>query len=237
MRKKVILGLIIVWMANVAATAQSLDSTVKVVGAMKNVMWKGQLYGTISLDTISPRQHLYGLGPVEYLAGEISIIDGHAYRSTVLTDSTMQVDETFELKAPFFVYASVENWNEQNLPDSIQSIPQLENYLNQITQNATRPFAFRLSGIVDEASIHVVNLPKGSMVRSPQEAHQGLKSFQLSNREADIIGFFSTVHQAIFTHHNSFVHMHILTKDKKQMGHLDEVLFKKGAMKLYLPTD
>jgi acetolactate decarboxylase len=42
-----------------------------VAGAMKNVMWKGQLFGTIDLDTIFNKQHLYGLGPVEYLTGEL----------------------------------------------------------------------------------------------------------------------------------------------------------------------
>ena len=43
---------------------------------MKNVMWKGELHGNLKLDTISNKTNLYGLGPVEYLAGEILIIDG-----------------------------------------------------------------------------------------------------------------------------------------------------------------
>jgi len=77
------------------ASAQEVVNYVKVVGAMKEVMWKGKLSGTIDLDTLSNKQHLFGLGPVEYLAGEILIIDGKAYRSTVLTDSTMKVEETF----------------------------------------------------------------------------------------------------------------------------------------------
>ncbi len=210
MMKRTILGLITAWMAISLAAAQQNDSAVKVVGAMNNVMWKGQLYGTIALDTISGKQHLYGLGPVEYLSGELLVMDGRAYKSTVLTDSSMKVEETFEAKAPFFVYAHVENWKEQILPDSIRSIPQLENFLDQITRNSVRPFAFRLSGTIEDASIHIVNLPKGATVRSPLEAHQGLTSFRLSKREADIIGFFSTAHQAVFTHHDSFVHMHLI---------------------------
>jgi len=28
----------------------------------------------------------------------------------------------------------------------------------------------------------------------------------------------------------------LITKDESKMGHLDEVLFKKGTMKLYLPA-
>jgi acetolactate decarboxylase len=37
---------------------------------------------------------LYGLGTVEYLEGEILIIDGKSYKSMVNSDSTMKVEET-----------------------------------------------------------------------------------------------------------------------------------------------
>jgi len=58
---------------------------------MKDVMWKGQLQGIINLDTITNKTNLYGLGPVEYLTGEILVIDGKSYKSTVASDTTMQV--------------------------------------------------------------------------------------------------------------------------------------------------
>lgn len=57
------------------------------------------------------------------------------------------------------------------------------------------------------------------------------------NEQSEIIGFFSTEHKAILTHHDTYLHMHLITKDRQKMGHLDEVLFKKGMMKLYLPTE
>ena len=60
----------ILFFANLNATAQPTTNTVKIIGQMKDVMWKGQLYGNISLDTIANKANLYGLGPVEYLAGE-----------------------------------------------------------------------------------------------------------------------------------------------------------------------
>ena len=93
--------------------------------AIKNLK-VGQLYGNINLDTIGNKINLYGLGPVEYLAGEILIIDGKSYKSTVVTDTTMKVEETYNIKAPFFGYANVAKWTEQTLPDSILTIQQLE---------------------------------------------------------------------------------------------------------------
>ncbi len=31
--------------------------------------------------------------------------------------------------------------------------------------------------------------------------------------------------------------MHLLTADRTRMGHLDEVVLRKGSVKLYLPAD
>ncbi len=219
------------------AKAQKRNYVVKIVGEMKNVMWKGQLYGNIKIDTIANKTNLYGLGPVEYLAGEILIIDGKSYKSTVVSDSTMKVEETYDIKAPFFGYANIAKWAAQTLPDSIQTIQQLEQYLDKVTQFSPRPFMFKLSGTVEQATIHIVNLPKGSKVSSPDEAHNGQKNYELKNEQSEIIGFFSTEHKAIFTHHDTYLHMHLMTTDRQKMGHLDAVLLKKGTMKLYLPAE
>lgn len=235
--KTTLLGLTILALTSCSSKAQQTTNEVKIVGEMKNVMWKGQLSGNINLDTIANKTSLYGLGPVEYLSGEILIIDGKSYKSTVVSDTTMKVEETYDIKAPFFGYANISKWTEQTLPDSIQTIQQLETYLDKVTQNSPRPFMFKLSGTVEQATIHIVNLPKGSKVSSPDEAHKGQKNYELKNEQSDIIGFFSTEHKAIFTHHDTYLHMHLMTTNRQKMGHLDEVLLKKGTMKLYLPTE
>ena len=231
------LGLTTLILTSCNSTAQQTSNDVKIVGAMKNVMWKGQLYGNINLDTISNKQHLYGLGPVEYLAGELLIIDGKSYKSTVLTDTTMKVEETYNSIAPFFGYANIDKWTEQNSPDSVQTIQQLETHLDKITKSSKRPFIFKVTGVVGKAKIHIVNLPKGSKVSSPDEAHKGQTNYNLTNEQVEIVGFFSTEHKAIFTHHNTYLHIHLITIDRKKMGHLDELLLKKGTVKLYLPTE
>lgn len=220
-----------------SAFAQQENNTVKVVGKMKDVMWKGELEGKINLDTISDQSNLYGLGPVEFLTGEILIIDGKAYKSTVISDTEMKVEKTYDLKAPFFGFSTVKKWKKQDLPKHIQTIKDLELYLDEITENSPRPFMFKLSGIVEKATIHIVNLPENAKVSSPKEAHEGQVDYFLENENTDIVGFFSTEHQTIFTHHDTFLHMHLITKDRLKMGHLDEVLFKKGEMKLYLPVE
>lgn len=217
--------------------AQAFNSDVHVVGAMRQAMWEGQLYGKISLDTITPRRHLYGLGPVEHLTGELVIIDGRIYKSTVADDATMVVGEVDTVRAPFFGYAHIADWVPRRLPDSIRTIAELEMYLDHLTTSARRPFMFMLTGIIEEAVIHIVNLPEGTVVRSPSDAHIGKVDYRLENVEAEIVGFFSTEHQQIFTHHDTFLHLHLITKDPLAMGHVDALTLKPGAVLLHLPAD
>jgi len=206
---------------------------VTIVGAMKNVMWKGELEGTIRFDTISNKRRLYGLGPEGYLTGELLINDGKSYVSRVTSDSTMVVEKTFEVSAPFFVYATVQEWDTISLPKTIKSIKDVETFIDTKTAEYKRPFAYKLSGKVVYAMIHIQNLPEGTKVSSPDEAHQGQVNYTLENETVDIIGFFSTAHKGVFTHHDSFVHMHLITKDEQKMGHLDALEI--DEMKLYLP--
>ena len=123
------------------------------------------------------------------------------------------------------------------MPDSIGTIQQLEQYLDQLRKSSPRTFMFKLGGIVEEATIHIVNLPKGSKVSSPTEAHEGMTNYHLTNEKSEIIGFFSTEHKTIFTHHDTYLHMHLISTDRQKMGHLDDLLFKKGTMTLYLPAE
>lgn len=210
-------------------------SIVQVVGAMKNVMWKGELAGTINLDTIKNKNGLYGLGPVEYLTGELLIIDGKSYSSTVLADSSIFVKETYQTKAPFFVYTNQIDWSVETLPSNIKTIKDLEKFIDNKKLDFNRPFVFKLKGQIENADIHIQNLPKGTKVSSPEEAHQGQANYSLKNNTVDIVGFFSTDHKGVFTHHDSNVHMHLITSDRKKMGHLDKVTFGNGTIQLYLP--
>ena len=208
-------------------------SDLKIAGAMKNVMWKGKLGSSIDLDTIAEKHGLYGLGPETYLTGELLVNDGKSYVSKVTSDSTITVEKRFDASAPFFVYANVTEWNEIELPSNVKNIQDLEEYIDDNTTDFKRPFAFKLIGRVLSAIIHIQNLPKGTKVSSPDEAHQAQTNYDLKNETAEIIGFFSTEHEGVFTHHDSFLHMHLITADESKMGHLDELEIEE--MKLYLP--
>lgn len=208
---------------------------VQISGAMRNVMWKGELGGTIMMDTLTPKKGLYGLGPESYLRGEILLQDGKVYVSRIQPDTSMVVVESKEVSAPFFVYARVKEWERTELPAEVRSIKDLEQFIDQQSTESKRPFAFQIKGRVSKARIHVQNLPPGTKVSSPAEAHQGQVNFELNNQQVEIVGFFSTEHQGVFTHHDSFLHMHLITADRQMMGHLDEIELEEGT--LFLPLN
>jgi len=207
---------------------------VKIAGAMRNVMMKGELGPVVRLDTIDPRPGLYGLGPLSFLRGELLLIDGTAYVSRATSDSTLSVESNFDVSAPFLVYAQVEGWRDIPLPERVRDIVQLEEFLDTRGLNGGQPFPFRLTGRVESAGIHTQDLPPGTEVRSPADAHQGQKNFRIEGTEVEIVGFFSRQHQGIFTHMGSLTHMHLITKDHTMMGHLDELRI--GQMKLWVPA-
>jgi len=215
---------------------EEITEEVRLVGEMKNIMWKGQLQGNIYLDSIANKNLLNGLGPLDSLSGEILILDGKSYISRVLTESTMEVKENFDARAPFFAYAPIAAWTTEDLPDSVQNLQQLEQFLSVRSKATQNPFLFKVSGTVEDATIHVVNLPRGTKVSSPEEAHLGRTFYSLKNEDVDLLGFYSKNHKTIFTHHDTFLHIHLINSKRDKMGHLDEVQFKKQRIKLHLPT-
>lgn len=211
-------------------------STVVIIGQMRDVMWRGELDSKIYLDTIKNKTGLYGLGPESGLAGELLIVDGKSFVSTVVDDTGMRVTESFQVGAPFFVYANAGSWKEIILPDEVQNLKQLERWMKTISSLKHKPFLFKLAGNVRSAVIHVQNLPPGSEVHSPTEAHKGQVNFRIENEKVDVVGFYSNRHYGIFTHHDTNMHLHLITKDRAKMGHLDSLQFNSNAVRLFIST-
>jgi acetolactate decarboxylase len=211
------------------------DNSVKVVGAMKNVMWKGELGGVITLDTIANRKGLFGIGPLAYLKGEILLLNGRPYVSRVDAEGMPSVKIEENVTAPFFVYANQNDWKEITLPENVVGIPAIEDFVAQQTKDVTEPFVFKIHGTALKATYHIQNLADGSVVTNPDEAHAGQQSFKIFNKKVVIIGFYSKNHQGIFTHHDSNMHLHVITSDWKHMGHLDELTLDVQSGKLLLP--
>ncbi|AZQ43918.1 acetolactate decarboxylase [Nonlabens ponticola] len=210
---------------------ESISSQVRHTGAMRNVMLRGDLSNTIKLDTLDT-QNLYGIGPATALTGELMVFDGDIYISRIENDGLMKVEKTANASAPFFVYAQAYQWKEIEVPATVSDLSSLELFIQSQLKDQSIETMFKLEGKVSNAFIHVQNLAPGSVIKSPQDAHKGQRNFTLENEEVVMVGFYSQHHKGIYTHHDSNIHVHLMTTNRNAMGHLDAV--EPQALTLFL---
>ena len=208
-----------------------VESNIKVAGKMRDAMWLGQLEGKLSTDTLS-QAHAYGLGPMAFLKGEVLVLEGKTYISQVVDSVTLRTREVPGVEAPFFVYTTEAAFKNVDLPSDSYTLEALEQFIDAEYAEYKQPVLVRIDGFFDVLTVHAVNLPEGTKVSSPQEAHEGLTRFEYPGIQGTLIGFFSRTHQAVFTHHDSYFHAHFISADRAVLGHVDGVKFDTNRVKL-----
>ena len=214
-----------------SCTKPTPNSSIKVVGEMRDVMWKGNLKGKIATDSLNSKE-IYGLGPIEFLKGEIVLFEGQSYVSKVVDSNSHEVFKVPSASAPFFVYTTNSNLKVVELTAANYSLKGIEEHINSLYNNYDQPLLIRIDGVFNTMKLHSVNLPDGQEVSSPDEAHQGLTQYDFKNISGSLIGFFSRHHKAVFTHHDSFFHAHFISDDRKVLGHIDETDFNSSKVTL-----
>ena len=213
--------------------ASAQNAAVIPTGAMRNTLFNGQLSALISMDSTA-MPGTYGIGPLEHLHGELMLLDGHCYVSNVTSDGAMQVVERTDVGAPFFVQQHVVKWDVVELPDSVIDLRSLDDFLNASYAERKTAFAFKLVGTVEKVDVHLVNVPRGTVVNGPDDAHAHNKQYSLVDQEVEALGFFSTQHKAVFTHHDSNIHVHAITPDRSWMGHVEMMRFDPRTTQLWI---
>ena len=214
-----------------SCTKSTNTSSIKVVGEMRDVMWKGDLKGKIATDSLNNKE-TYGLGPIEFLKGEIVVFEGQSYVSKVVDSISHEVSKVPSVSAPFFVYSSNSDLKIVKFNRKNYTLKELEEYVNLVYKDYDQPLLIRIDGIFENIKVHSVNLPEGKKVSSPDEAHQGLTQYDFKNISGSLIGFFSRHHKAVFTHHDSFFHAHFISEDREVLGHIDETDFNSSKVTL-----
>lgn len=208
---------------------------VKMTGAMHRVMAQGDLSATVQLDSLLAQPHLFALGPLAGLRGEIMAYEGRVYVSQVEgADMRLSLDPT--ARAPFLVYSHVPTWEAHQLAGGVSSLADLQAKVAEMGQKAglEGPFPFRLSGRLDTAAWHVIDWPAGEP--HSHSAHRAAQHrWQSHGVEAELLGFYSTAHEGVFTHRGEYVHVHYLSERRAEMGHLDD-LQASQPLTLWLPA-
>lgn len=206
-------------------------------GAIKNAMHKGDISAKADLSDFKETNHFYALGAIENLKGEIQIFDSKPFNTSVV-DSNLTFDNSFSKKATLLVYASVNKWKTINIPDSVSTYEQIEKYIEQAAKenhiNIDEPFPFLIEGIAKSFDWHVIDWIAGDTEHSHKKHKTSGLHGTINDRQAELLGFYSNAHHAIFTHYTTNMHIHVKTTDNKLAGHVDDLTLGKG-MTLKLP--
>lgn len=227
--------IIVLYFCSIPVFAQT--SVVHSVGSMSN-MSKENFAPHINLDTVSTKTHFFGMGPLGRMQGEITVLNGKPFGASVNEKGEGIVQENWAIEAPFFVYANVAKWKKNSFNAQINNLDDLQKTVAQIARqkgfDTQQPFPFRLEGNIAALTTHIV------MPRSPEvagyQANKKQVDYDLVNQKGELLGFYSEKHQGIYTHKDSFIHVHFISKDKKTMGHVDKIKDENSKMTLYLPV-
>ncbi len=196
-------------------------------GALKNFMRRGDISSQFELKDLENKEGIYALGALENLVGEIQIFNSVPF-NTFTSQGKIAFDKSFTRNASLLVYAQVKEWKETKIPKSITSRKQLEEYIQQHALqsgiNIEKPFPFLISGKSKLISWHVINWNKNDNNHTHRKHIESGPHGKIKNINANILGFYSTKHKSIFTHHSTNMHMHFKTSDHSLAGHIDEIV-------------
>jgi acetolactate decarboxylase len=202
-----------------------LDSPeIKVAGAMRNIMMKGDLSAKVDLDTLS-KTHLYGLGPVANLKGEIMVLDGQVFSSENIDNQALNKKNNVS-KAAMFVYCYVDKWKSKIVKANVGKYNELEKLVEESAKNEgidlEKPFVFKVEAQPKILDYHIIDWKNGE--KHTMENHKQF-AFNGSVKESKfvLLGFYSNKHHSIFTHHSTNMHLHVLDEKTETVGHLENI--------------
>jgi acetolactate decarboxylase len=220
------------------ATAQ--EPLIKFSGKMSKIGQENRVDAEILLDTIKGK-HIYAIGPVENLRGEILVWDSKQFVAAITEDKKPYLQKNVKsLKAIFLVYADISQWDTVLLTNKISSLTDLEKTITNAAHmngtDTTSAFPFLLLAKVKEGAGHIMYKDTSVTVINSTTLKAANYKNTFNNQYAQMLGFYSQHHQTVFTHHDSFVHIHYRLANKYQAGHLDQVSFDETEpVKLLLP--
>lgn len=214
------------------------EAVVRHAGALRNMMFNGDISAKIDLDSLKGRPHLFALGALENLRGEILIWDSQPIIS-LASDSVPVLDHSFGHKATLLVYAEVPAWQTEQLA-SVNGEEELISFFEKGTfqhnQGSSNAIPFLIEASAHSLSWHVIHWPEGKSDHSHQAHQLYANKGQINGEKVKLFGVYSTQHTGVFVHHSTSVHLHVVNQAGTVAGHVDQ-LGKLENVRLSLPKE
>lgn len=224
------------------------DGLLTYAGSQKTIFETGKAEAKVPVSAMSGAPDVFGVAAVAGLDGEITVFEGKPY-VTKVRGSGYTMDNSPEHTATFAVWTRQTAWTEQPVPPAVKGYLDVQNFVKERAIVAgidvSKPFPFQLAGTPTEVKWHInVDLTEGKHITNELFA-KSKASYVMKNEPMDIIGFYSEKHPGVFVSayapavpaesgHKNAMHIHLVTKDGKSAGHIDNLVLGAG-MTLRLP--
>lgn len=211
---------------------------VKHSGDRMNIIKQGDFTGKIDLQDLDNINHLFAVGPLEGLKGEITINDGKPSISTLTQDKKQKDVSSFKHRAIFLVYGSAKEWQEIEIYKDLNSLTEIEQFVKESAVSNNLPlnkaFPFKIEGVAEDITYHII-YKQDNKPHNKKEHQRSKVKFSKKNESNTIIGFWSDAEgEGVYTHPNKRTHMHYISGASKDSGHIDAIKLNSGAV-LFIP--
>lgn len=226
-----------------SASGQHPSIRIQTFGEMRRVLRLGETEAKVELvelvEELSERgggRAVIGVGALEDLRGEVTIVGGRIFVSevhppgrTIETRPAVAGDQ-----AAMLIAAGGVDWTCCEV-GSIDSYAELEDRIREelVREGAdlSKPVPVWFRGTAESVQAHVTD--GACPIAEPEGAPPG--RIEDASGEVDIVGFYVEGSAGVFTHHDRRSHLHVVTTEGA--GHLEEVRLERGELRLHARPD
>jgi alpha-acetolactate decarboxylase len=209
---------------------------VSVYGALRDMFHRNQIGPRVSLGTLLPDSHLYGVGALANLRGEVTIVAGTVYLSYPDDPSSLRTEvvTTTDESATLFVAARVPRWTTLTV-DRTVPFAEIDTVVADLARAAGHDLRARIpfvmEGTFNELHWHVID---GTRLQGGGASHHdhlaAAVKLERDQATATLVGFYSQQDQGAFTHMGSRTHIHAVVEGEDvSAGHVDHVVIPAGT--------
>ncbi len=215
------------------------DAGVRGWGTLREALRDGEVQGRVDLDEAAG-DGVWGVGALEGLAGEVTIVDGDVWVTVVDGGSpSTTIGSGAGARATVLAAARVAEWIDVPVPDAVDAAD-----LDAFVESAARahgldtgtPFVFRVEGALTDLRLHVI---AGECPMRARALGETLTTppYELAVAKASggLVGVYAEESAGELCHRGSRTHVHaVLTDGVLLTGHVEAVGIAPGAV-LRLP--
>ncbi len=222
----------------------STTSKIEQYGSMHAAIGRQQHQGRVSLNNFTNSKDYIGIGAIEKLEGEVTIINGDVI-ATIVNESgeAVPLETQKKTQATMLIATKVKSWKEIKV-DKDMSKQDFEIWLSEKVENETpqskKSLMFKVKGDFINLHTHVINgaCPvHAHLNKIPLPPHKKPYKKFLNRQKGLMVGIFAPNSTGRLTHPGTNIHTHIVFKNlngKNITGHIESSGIAKGSI-LYLP--